>query len=197
MSLSQPLTPLVQEVTPTTQEVLGEEKLEKSLGVSLVNRLRSEIGRAVRSISQEYASFFAKEKEHVDDKKGSSWINSSTGGLNVSALRVSELNKRKEAFLQELVSSGKYGILAERVGKVVKAVVVDKCRKEKMGASMTKVALQQTLSELNLYLRQLLEDTLDDCLKADAPLLHEDVVLGHEMVKAARQQAVSRLSETP
>ena len=68
---------------------------------------------------------------------------SSVAGLNVSALRASELHKRKESFLQELVSSGKYSILAERVGKVVKAVVVDKCRKEKMGASMTKVALQK------------------------------------------------------
>jgi len=54
---------------------------------------------------------------------------SSSNYSNISTLKMNELNKRKDAFLQELVSSGKYALISERLVKIVKTIVVDKCRK--------------------------------------------------------------------
>ncbi len=61
-----------------------------------------------------------------------------TNFLSVSTLRINEISKRKEQFLSEFVSSGKYAILRERISKTVKAIVVDKCRKEKTGGAISK-----------------------------------------------------------
>jgi len=55
--------------------------------------------------------------------------------------------------LAEFASSGKYTILRDRITRIVKAIVIDRCRKEKGSGSINKEQLQRTLSELNVYLR--------------------------------------------
>ena len=44
------------------------------------------------------------------------------------------------------MASGKYGLLRERIAKTVRAIIIDKCRKEKQGAAVTREALQKVLS---------------------------------------------------
>lgn len=69
--------------------------------------------------------------------------------------------------------------------------MIDRCRKEKNGAGVEKEQLQKALSELNLYLREMVEKTLDEGVTAEASALHEDLVLGHEYNRAGRKQALS------
>jgi len=38
----------------------------------------------------------------------------------------------------------------------MKAIIIDKCRKEKTGSGVTKEQLQKTLSELNVFFREAL-----------------------------------------
>lgn len=61
-----------------------------------------------------------------------------TNFLSVSTLRINEISKRKEQFLTEFASSGKYATLRDRIAKTVKAIVVDRCRKEKAGGAISK-----------------------------------------------------------
>ena len=85
IELKEALNPQVTEVTPAPQDLLGEQPAQ-ILKASLLQRLSEEIRKGVRAISQEYASFFAKEKEHVEEKK---FNTSNTANLlNVSTLRI-------------------------------------------------------------------------------------------------------------
>ena len=63
--------------------------------------------------------------------------------------------------MQEFVASGKYALLREKIVKTVRAIVIDKCRKEKQGATFTREALQKVLSELNVFFKDMLEKALD------------------------------------
>jgi hypothetical protein len=56
--------------------------------------------------------------------------------------------------------------------KTVRAIIIDKCRKEKQGAAVTREALQKVLSELNVFFKDMLEKSLDECLTSDASMLH-------------------------
>jgi hypothetical protein len=58
--------------------------------------------------------------------------------LTVSTLRINEISKRKEQFLVEFAASGKYNVLRERLSKTVKAIVIDRCRKERSGAALSR-----------------------------------------------------------
>jgi hypothetical protein len=54
--------------------------------------------------------------------------------------------------------------------------------------------LQKILSELNVYLRGMMEKALDEAVASEANGLHEDLVLGHEYHRAARKQALASVS---
>ena len=66
--------------------------------------------------------------------------------VNVSTLRINEISKRKEHFLNEFAASGKYNILREKIAKTVKTIVIDRCRKEKFGRGVNREQLQKILS---------------------------------------------------
>jgi hypothetical protein len=63
--MSQPINPLVEEERPTARDLLGEATTKRS-DSNLLVRLKEEIRKGTRAISQEYAAFFAKEKEHTN-----------------------------------------------------------------------------------------------------------------------------------
>ena len=54
--------------------------------------------------------------------------------------------------------------------------------------------MQKILSELNVYLRGMMEKALDEAVASEANGLHEDLVLGHEYHRAARKQALASVS---
>jgi hypothetical protein len=87
-------------------------------------KLREEVLRSIRAISQEYAACFAKEKDYQEDRRH-------TALSSISTLKLNEINKRKEQFLNEFVSSGKFSTLKDRLSKSIRSVVIDKFRKEK------------------------------------------------------------------
>jgi hypothetical protein len=91
----------------------------------------------MRAISQEYSAYFAKEKDHGNEDRR---LNSSNihNLLSVSTLRINEISKRKDQFLSEFAVSGKYALLREKISKTVRAIVIDRCRKEKCGAAVAK-----------------------------------------------------------
>jgi hypothetical protein len=68
------------------------ENLSKK-SISVIQKLKKEITRAIKAVNQEYIQFFSKEKDFVDDKKLSAGLNS------ISTLRLNEINKRKDLFL--------------------------------------------------------------------------------------------------
>ena len=97
----------------------------------MIQKLKKEITRAIKAINQEYIQFFSKEKDFVDDKK-------MTGLNSISTLRLNEINKRKELFLNEFLNNGKFAILKDRISLVLKAINVDKFRKEKTAGPISK-----------------------------------------------------------
>jgi len=54
-------------------------------------------------------------------------------------------------FLNEFTNSGKFAILKEKIALTIKAIVVDKVRKERIGGAIDTKSIQKTLSELNVY----------------------------------------------
>lgn len=129
------------------------ENLSKK-SISVIQKLKKEITRAINAVNQEYIQFFSKEKDFVDDKK-------LTGLNSVSTLRLNEINKRKDLFLNEFLNNGKFGILKERISLVLKAIIVDKFRKEKTAGPISKEQIHRTLSELNVFFHQFVADTID------------------------------------
>jgi hypothetical protein len=61
-------------------------------------------------------------------------------------LRLNEINKRKDLFLNDFTNSGKFSILKERIAYTLKAIIVDKFRKEKSAGPISKEQIQRTLS---------------------------------------------------
>jgi hypothetical protein len=53
--------------------------------------------------------------------------------------------------LNEFTNSGKFAILKEKIALTIKAIVVDKVRKERIGGAIDTKSIQKTLSELNVY----------------------------------------------
>ena len=150
----------------------------------------------MRAISQEYSTFFAKEKDHVTEDRRMNTSNNNTNLLTVSTLRINEISKRKEQFLTEFAASGKYNLLKERITKSVKAIVIDRCRKERSGAAVSREQLQKILSELNVYLREMMEKALNEAVTVEAGGLHEDLVLGHEYNRASRKHTLDGVGES-
>lgn len=107
------------------------ENLSKK-SISVIQKLKREITRAIKAVNQEYIQFFAKEKDFIDDKKMTGLNNS------ISTLKLNEINKKKDMFLNEFVNSGKFSILKERISLVLKAIIVDKFRKEKSAGPISK-----------------------------------------------------------
>ena len=87
-----------------------------------IQKLKLEIVRSIKAISQEYYNCFSKEKDHQEDRKYSNLG-------SISTLRLNEINKKKEAFLNDFLSSGKFNLLKNRISQSIKAVVIDKFRK--------------------------------------------------------------------
>jgi hypothetical protein len=79
-------------VKPELQEVLPNIDNLSSKSISIIQKLKKEITRAIKAVNQEYTNFFSKEKDLQEDKKN-------TGINTVSTLRMNEINKRKELFL--------------------------------------------------------------------------------------------------
>jgi hypothetical protein len=79
--------------------------------------------------------------------------------------------------------------------RTVRAIIIDKCRKEKQRAAVTREALQKVLSELNVFFKDMLEKSLDECLSADASMLHEDLILNHEYTRSTRKQTLTGMAE--
>lgn len=46
-------------------------------------------------------------------------------------IKVAEVNKRKEMFLEEFYNNGKYALLRSRLDRIIKAICIDKFKKQR------------------------------------------------------------------
>jgi hypothetical protein len=90
----------------------------------LIRKLKGEIIIAVKSISADYSNMFAKDKDFQEEKK-------QTQTSHYSQMKVTEINKRKELFMNEFKTNGKYALLRSRVEKIIKTICLDKLNKPK------------------------------------------------------------------
>ena len=89
------------------------------------------------------------------------------------------------------MNSPKFTILKERIGKVIKAAVIDKFRKEKNKGPIIKEQINSTLSEINLYFQEELIKVVDEFMAKDNLSVHEDLVLGYENSRQQRKQTIA------
>ena len=74
------------------------------------------------------------------------------------------MNKRKEIFLNEFKTNGKYTLFRARIEKIVKAICIDKLSKEKGLGRPKPEDIQRTLSEISVFLNQQIRVTISDFL---------------------------------
>ena len=94
-------------------------------------------------------------------------------------------------FLTEFINSGKFNLLRERIGKSIRAVVIDKFRKEKGTGKIDMEQINVTLSELNVFFQEEFTKTIDEYMGMENMMIHDDIVLGYENSKHSRKQIVS------
>lgn len=179
IQVSPPLTPLVTAITPALESLytLGAKSETAS---TLIPRLKGEIICAVKSISTEYSNLFAKEKELQEEKKSMSQTS------HFPQIKVAEVNKRKEMFLEEFYTSNKYALLRSRLERIVKAICIDKFRKQRGLAKPKPEEIHRTLSELSVFLNEQISATIDDFLLKRPEELHEDILLSHKVSRDAQ-----------
>ena len=145
---------------PTTKDATEDYRLQLRL--------------AVEAISKEYQRYVEREEKGEKSKKEQNLTE-----------RMSEKRRedRKDKFLYEFNTSGRYHMLKEKLKKTVIRIVREKHSKSGTVHGVTKDERDHIYSQLYTYLVEQMHLTIDTMVKEKRDQLHEDVVASKELAQ--------------
>jgi len=187
--LDPPITPLVTEVQPRVEDMVPKPlpipKLPAS--VEVVNEFKGQLVLIMESLAMEYTSMFGKEMNTAQEPKAK---------LHLSAQQKRDIREqRKEKFLYDFNTTGKYNILKEKMKKSIMKIVRDKFQKTGSLTGVTADSKDQFYSELYTFLNEQMRQTLNDLIQEKKDELNEDLVVSMKQANKERDTVITTITK--
>ena len=192
IALDPPITPLITDIQPKVEEMVPRPLPVPKLPASneLINELKGQLVATMESLGSEYSAMLPKETNSGQEPKGK---------LHLSDQQKREIREqRKEKFLSEFQTTGKYTILKEKMKKCIMKIVRDKFQKTGSLASIAPDVKDQFYSELYSFLIEQMRQTLNDVITDRKNELHEDLVASMKQANKERDTVITTITnESP
>jgi hypothetical protein len=146
IQLDPPVTSLVEEVEPVESLVARYDYHLKAAPTraNCLQQFKHDIVSAMQSLSNEYVNVFSKDTNESKSKTKTT----------MTEQKKMELQKKKEAYMQEINQSGKYKLLKDRLRKSIIRVCIDKFQKQGLYTGVTKDDKDRLFAELYVFLME-------------------------------------------
>ncbi|EGR33947.1 tetratricopeptide repeat protein [Ichthyophthirius multifiliis] len=185
--LSQAISPLVEEVKPTIEELVPKNlNISKQQNTkSIINELKNELVGAIESLALEYQMFGSQNNTNSDNKnKGYTYQQ-----------KAQEAQGRKELFLYHFGKENKYKILKEKLKKSIIKICRDKFQKNGFIQGITNDQKDMFYSEIYVFLIEQTRQTLSDLIELKKEDFHEDIILTYEQSQKERDKILINITK--
>ncbi|CAD8191201.1 unnamed protein product [Paramecium octaurelia] len=178
------LTPLVEDVPSLQIEPVIIQKIPSKF--ECVWQFKKDIKEAMKSLEEEYSKLYQSDQKAKTQPM-----------ISMTHQRWLELTKKKESFLNEMNTSGKYNILQERLRSSIIRVCIDKFAKEGLFVGVNKDEQDRLFAELYVFMMEQMQTTLGEYIQNNKEDdIHEDLVLTFEQNIRERDRVFKRLKES-
>ena len=184
------INPLITEVQPKASDIIPKPQAihKDPPAVECINEFKSDLVMIIESLAMEYADMAGKDLNAGQESK------EKVKNVLISK-KPDAINKRKEQFLYDFNTKGKYKILKERLKKSIVKICRDKFQKTGSITGITTDQRDQFYSELYVFLIDEMRKTLGDIIKSKREELHEDVVVGYAQTLKERNRVVAAITK--
>jgi tetratricopeptide (TPR) repeat protein len=178
IDLDPPITPLVEEIQPRVEDMIPRPLPIPQMPASknVINEYKGQLVLIMESLAMEYAAMFGKDANNAQEPKGKQHLSEQQ--------RRDIREQKKEKFIQEFNSSGKFNILKDKIKKSIMKVIRDKFQKTGSLTPLTPESKDQFYSELYTFFNEQMRQTLNDLVQEKTEL-HEDL---RDFMKTANKE---------
>lgn len=189
IDLDPPITQLIVDAQPKIGDIIPQpipiQKLPPA--VEVVNDFKSQLVMIVESLAMEYSTMFGKEMNHAQDPKPK---------LQLSAQQKRDIkDQRKEKFLYDFNTTGKYNILREKMKKCIMKIVRDRFQKTGSLTGVTADSKDQFYSELYAFLNDQMRQTLNDLVFEKKDELNDELVVSAKQADKEREAVITNITK--
>ena len=189
IDLDPPITQLIVDTQPRIEDIVPQPIPIKKLpaAVEVVNDFKSQLVMVVESLAMEYTSMFGKEMNLAQEPKPK---------LQLSAQQKRDIkDQRKEKFLYDFNTTGKYNILREKMKKCIMKIVRDRFQKTGSLTGVTADSKDQFYSELYAFLNDQMRQTLNDLVFEKKDELNDELVVSAKQADKEREAVITSITK--
>jgi hypothetical protein len=190
LNLSSPINPEVpEEPAPSPSELIAKRPPVPKFPTTKESceDFRLQVELAVEAISKEYQKMISEEAEDPKAKQKEQQ-------LSEKQQRVKR-EGRKEKFLYEFNTSGKYHILKQKLKKTIVRIVREKFKKKGSLTGVTKDEKDEFYSSLYAFLIEQMHKTVESIVHQKKELLHEDIIVSKLLANKEREVIISKTTK--